>query len=77
MDITKRKFWTNQAVVCINDDFGLVFGQTYIVKYIVSTDFGEAFYLNDEDHYWVTNLFIPKLDYIEIEQKVYELFYNN
>lgn len=77
----KNKWWINQLIVFYSfiDVEGMEIGQTYKIRYIIQTEFGLGVILYDQpsSRIFLTHLFMPKLDYLEHEQKVYELFYNN
>lgn len=74
-------WWLNQAIVfhSLDEIEGMEIGQTYIIKFIVQTEYGMGFILDikPNNRIFLQHLFIPKLDYIEQEQQVFELFYNN
>jgi outer membrane receptor for ferric coprogen and ferric-rhodotorulic acid len=83
MAITKkqnRRFWSNQAIVCVSDKTTLTFGKTYQIHSMAQTKGKQiVFFLKGkgDKHAYHSAMFVTKLEWLEIEQQVYELFYNN
>lgn len=81
METKVTNWWCNQSVVfhSLMDIKGMEIGKTYTIKFLIGTEHGLGFILKEQSdsRVFLAHLFIPKLDYLDLEQNVYELFYNN
>lgn len=80
MEVKATNWWCNQSIILYSfiPVDGMEIGKEYTIKFMVGTEHGLGFILNEKSNtrIFLAHLFMPKLDYIELEQKVYELFYN-